>query len=371
MCLVYLIDIKKDKMKLKISHIILLIMISFNVSAQEFKFIEPETYLCNKIDRPINVDGKLDEEEWLLAKWTNLFIDIEGDEKAKPYLDTKAKMLYDNEYFYFAFKIDEPHIWANLTKRDTIIFFDNDIEIFIDADGSTHDYLELELNALNTIWDLYLAKPYREGGPILNDWDYKGIETAVYIDGTLNDPRDEDKAWYVEVALPWSSIVATKRPHTIPINGETMRVNFSRVQWETEVVDGKYVKKKNTETGNNLPENNWVWSPIGAIDMHRPEMWGVVVFNDVDTNFEIKHSNSISQEELRQVVSHIYKKQKKYNYRNGRYADNLEELRINNFLIRKYNLRMSVLNYSFEIVGTDPNSRVSWMSNTEGKLKKL
>jgi len=357
-------------MKLKISHIFFLIIISFNAFAQDFKFIEPEIYLCNKIEGSINIDGQLDEKEWLSAEWTNLFVDIEGDKKPNPYLDTKAKMLYNDEYFYFAFKIDEPHIWAKLRQRDTVIFYDNDIEIFIDANGSTHDYLEFEMNAFNTIWDLYLAKPYREGGPVLNNWDYKGIKTAVHIDGTLNDPSDVDNAWYVEVALPWSSIVATKYPHTIPVNGETMRVNFSRVQWETEVVNGNYVKKKNLETGKNLPENNWVWSPIGAIDMHRPEMWGVVVFKDGD-NLDIKQSYSKSEEELRQAISYIYKKQKQYHYKNGCFAKDFEELKINKTLTSKYNIKMSVLNYSFEIIGSDPNTKATWRSNTEGKLRKL
>jgi hypothetical protein len=39
------------------------------------------------------------------------------------------------------------------------------------------------------------------------------------------------------------------------------------VEWDTEIVDNKYVKKTGAN-GKPLPENNWVWSPQGAIDMH-------------------------------------------------------------------------------------------------------
>lgn len=358
-------------MKIRLSYLYLFIFLASGIYAQEFKFIEPEQYVCNKIDRPLKIDGRIDDEVWMLASWTNIFVDIEGDERLIPYLDTKAKMLYDNDYFYFAFKIEEPHIWAKLRQRDTVIFYDNDIEIFIDTDASTHSYTELELNAFNTVWDLFLAKPYREGGPVLNNWDYKGLKSAVYIDGTINDPSDIDKAWYVEVALPWKSLLEMGNVKFIPVNGERMRVNFSRVQWETEVVDGEYVKKKNLETGRDLPENNWVWSPIGAIDMHRPEMWGVVIFKDIEGDEKEEITYSRSEEELRQFVSYIYKKQLSFRKRNSRYAASLEELSIEDYYIRKYKIRMDVLPYSLEIIGTDYVSGTTWKSNTEGKLIKI
>jgi len=356
--------------KMKKIFIIILLNCALYVQAQDFEYIAPQLYLCNKTDSEVVIDGKLDDGAWNNAEWTNLFVDIEGDKKPKPYFDTRAKMLWDNNYMYFAFEIKDEHIWAKLTNRDTVIFYDNDIEIFIDPSGDTHNYFEFELNAFNTIWDLFLAKPYREGGPVINDFDFKGIQTGVKIDGTLNNPNDIDKAWYVEVAIPWKSIVVAKYPKKVPENGESMRVNFSRVQWETEVIDGKYVKKKN-ESGKILSENNWVWSPIGAIDMHRPEYWGIVTFIDKSKNSAITNNFIRSEDELRQVVSYVYKQQKSFRYKNGRFAKTLKELQIPKLLSDKYDIRMNVLRYSFEIVGTDKETNTSWLSNTEGKLTKL
>ena len=45
-----------------------------------------------------------------------------------------------------------------------------------------------------------------------------------------------------------------------------------------EFEDGRYVKLTDPETGDPLPEHNWVWSPQGLIAMHYPEMWGEVLF---------------------------------------------------------------------------------------------
>ena len=87
-------------------------------------------------------------------------------------------MLYDDNYFYFAAELDEPHVWATLTDRDAVIYHDNDFEVFIDPDGDNHLYYELEINALGTEWDLLLVKPYRDGGPAINAWDIQGLQTG-------------------------------------------------------------------------------------------------------------------------------------------------------------------------------------------------
>lgn len=277
-------------------------------------------------------------------------------------------MLYDDNYLYISFKIEEPHIWAKLKQRDTIIYYDNDIEIFIDTDASTHNYLELEINALNTIWDLYLTKPYREGGLALNNWNFKNLKTAVNIVGTINDPSDIDEAWYVEVAIPWISILETQKNKVISITGKQMRMNFSRVQWQIEIIDGKYVKKK-SHFGEALSEDNWVWSPMGAINMHMPELWGIVIFDDGKIR-NASLSYDFSDEELRQVVSYVYKSQKNFNKEKKYFARNLKELNIEEELIKKYNIEMKTCDDFFEIVGYNKCTGVFWQSNMEGKLNK-
>jgi hypothetical protein len=189
-------------------------------------------------------------------------------------------MMWDDANFYFYTELEEPHIWGDITKRDAVVFYNNDFEIFIDPDGDTHNYYEFEMNVLNTIWDLFITKPYRDSGLVLNNWDYKNIKTAVHIDGTLNDPKDIDKKWTVEIAIPWKSINETYDDKIISPKGLTWRVNFSRVNWDFELINGKYHRKKDKKTGKYLPEYNWVWSPQGVINMHEPEHWGYVYFSE-------------------------------------------------------------------------------------------
>ena len=130
---------------------------------------EPETYVCYKATKPILVDGKLDDPVWAEIDFTNSFVDIEGSLKPKPFYDTKVKMTWDENYFYFGAVMEEPHVWGSITARDAVIFKDNDFEIFLDPDGDTHNYYELEVNVLETEWDLLLLKPYHDGQKVAVD----------------------------------------------------------------------------------------------------------------------------------------------------------------------------------------------------------
>ncbi|WP_339246340.1 carbohydrate-binding family 9-like protein [Paenibacillus sp. FSL F4-0243] len=238
----------------------------------------PKHYLCRRATESLVLDGKPDKPFWQHAAWTEKFVDIEGDLRPMPGKDTRVKMLWDDEYFYFGAELMEDQIWGTLTERDSVIFYDNDFEIFIDPTGDSHQYYEFEINALNTVWDLLLVKPYRDGGPPINGWDIQDLKTAVHIEGELNNPHADNRKWTVEIAIPWNSLKECATDRRSPYAGEFWRVNFSRVEWRTEVVDGKYRKLLNPDTGKPYPEDNWVWSPQGVINMHYPELWGYVVF---------------------------------------------------------------------------------------------
>ena len=232
---------------------------------------EPKRYECLQAAGKIRVDGKLEERAWARAAWSDDFVDIEGAAKPLPRFRTRMKMLWDSENLYVGAELEEPDVWGTLTDHDAVIFRDNDFEVFLNPSGDTLNYFELEINALNTTWDLFLPKPYRMGGKADNSWEIPGMRTAVRVEGTLNDPRHKDKRWWVEIALPWAAF-RERSGREKPRAGDEWRINFSRVEWRTEVVDGKYKK---------LPgrEDNWVWSPQGVINMHVPEKWGYVRFS--------------------------------------------------------------------------------------------
>ncbi len=250
----------------------------------------PKSYRCTKIERPLKLDGFMNDPLWNTAEWTDEFTDITGDPALKPRFKTRVKMLWCDDYFYVAAEMEEPHVWGTITEKNEIMFNDNDFEVFIDPDGDSKNYYEFEMNALNTIWELSLPVPYSQGGKPVLGCNQEGLISKVGVKGTLNNPNDEDEGWCVEIAFPWKELAKyNSGPDraTPPSLEDIWRVNFSRVQWQHEVEDDKYVRVPphgtNLSSGLNPedqqhPEDNWVWSSQGAVNMHIPERWGKVMF---------------------------------------------------------------------------------------------
>lgn len=238
----------------------LAVLIVFAASAQDTQ-PAPFSYDCYRTRTPIHIDGKLDDPAWKKAKWTSGFVDIEGAAKLKPRFRTRTKMLWNEHYLYIAAELEEPNVHATLTEHDSVIFRDNDFEVFIKPLPETESYYEFEMNALNTGWDLFLPKPYSENGKPDNSWDIEGLKTAVAVQGTLNNPSDTDRGWTLEIAYPLTAFNPRQQVPT-PQLGTVWRINFSRVEWKP----------------GNPKEDNWVWSPQGVINMHVPDRWGYLHF---------------------------------------------------------------------------------------------
>ncbi len=210
----------------------------------------PHSYDCHYTKTPIRIDGRIDDPAWQKAPWTSDFVDIEGTSKPAPRFRTRAKMLWDDKYLYIAAELEESNVTGTLTKHDSVIFKDNDFEVFIKPLPQTESYYEFEINALNTGWDLFLPKPYSEGGRADNSWDIAGLKTAVAVQGTLNHSGDTDHGWTVEIAYPLNAFES--RQHVpAPQKGTVWRINFSRVEWKP----------------GNPKEDNWVWVAAGR-DQH-------------------------------------------------------------------------------------------------------
>jgi len=286
----------------------------------------PRRYVSYRASSPISVDGKLGEPAWAAAAWSEAFIDIEGDSRPQPRFRTRAKMLWDDEYFYVAAEMEEPDVWGTLTERDSVIFRDNDFELFIDPDGDTHEYYELEVNALGTPWDLMLIKPYRDGGPAIHGWDIAGLRVGVDVRGTLNRPGDRDDGWTVEIAMPWKILREAAPDHKAPKAGDRWRINFSRVEWEVDQEQGRYTKRLKPGTKDPLPENNWVWSPQGAVNMHMPERWGYVQFSGKPAGSGTDSFIDDPNERVKWALRRLYYRQRSLYAAKGAYAATLDSL---------------------------------------------
>ncbi|MEZ4388083.1 MAG: carbohydrate-binding family 9-like protein [Candidatus Krumholzibacteriia bacterium] len=282
----------------------------------------PPLYRCPFTATAPVIDGRLDDPAWQAAPWTADFVDIEGARRpVAPRFRTRARLLWNLEHLFVAVELSEPHVWGTLRDHDAVIFYDNDIELFVDPDGDHHLYGELELNALGTAWDLLLVRPYRDGGPAVNGWTLTGLASAVHVDGTLNDPRDTDRGWTVELAIPWDALRDLVGPRACPpAPGDWWRLNLSRVEWHHRLDAGRYVRVPIDGLGWK-GEDNWVWAPQGAVAMHQPETWGFVSFVGPDGV-----AAGDPRDELRAVYELLWPVYLAQKARDGGYASRLDDL---------------------------------------------
>ena len=172
-----------------------------------------------------------------------------------------------------------------------------------------------------------MPKPYRNGGQPDIVWSASGFKSAVFVEGTLNNPTDTDKKWTVEVAIPFSSLKITDLDIS-PKNGDSWKINFSRVEWQIEIVNGKYQKIKDSNNNHFLSENNWVWSPQGIINMHFPERWGLATFLNLPVDAEKITFQYPEEEILGKYLWMLYYKQQNFRKTNGKFAGSYSELNL-------------------------------------------
>ena len=285
---------------------------------------DPRTYPVYYAHSEIQIDGLISEEEWGRVTYSEYFVDIQGDSMPVPLYKTRFKMQWDSSRIYFAAILEEPHIWGDITERDKTIYHNNDFEIFIDPDRDTHNYYEFEMNALNTVWDLKLEKPYRNRGKYNTGWNIEGLQSGTKIYGTLNNGDDIDSCWTLEVAMDWTSLMEYFDGKKFPDIGEIWKLNFSRVNWKHTWNGEKYERLKD-DKGKLFPEFNWVWSPTGKIDMHMPEKWGLIQFRAV--TLETEKPLPDQQEKVFMELREWYHLQYSFKKKNGRFSQRIEDIK--------------------------------------------
>ena len=185
-------------------------------------------YQIQRAASPISVDGILDEFSWQLAEQIDGFQRILNDYDRILH-QTRAKMLWDDEYFYFGFACRDPDIWAIFTQEDDPMWSEEVVEVFIDPDGDGENYLELEVNPLNAVVDLKIHHLRPEWKSSI-DWDIAGLQTAVQVQGTVDDSLSQDLGWTVEIAIPWTAMDGQIGGGGVPLAGDNWRLNLYRIE---------------------------------------------------------------------------------------------------------------------------------------------
>lgn len=249
-----------------------------------------QTVECCRTREPITIDGRLDEPVWQRARWSEPFGMIHDGSRTP--LETRVALLWDDDYLYAAYKLDDPDIRATMTGfNDHVYLNDEDVELFFEGAGY---YYEIGLNALNASYQIrwtwieplvreqryaeleelfkapdvlyYVARDGERIGRHADlNYQLPGCKHAVFVDGSINCPEVKDRGWTVEIALPWTGLRQIAGGRTIPpVPGDSFRMTAYRCHHD-----------RRTRTAKG-----WTWSVMGNDNIHIPERWNNVVFVD-------------------------------------------------------------------------------------------
>ncbi len=254
-------------------------------------------YQAYKVEQRPTIDGNLDKPCWQTAIKSPPFVDLVHNTPAIH--DTRVSLLWDAENLYVAFWVEEPDVRAKFTERDSLIYEENDVELFIAGEDA---YYEFEINALGTIYEVFFIwddawqrrsfdklpefdrnhpqvvpfdgvgfKHPRGGRHGYWNWDFPGLQSAVKVDGKINDRNVRDRGWTVELALPWSGLANLADGRSLPpTHGDIWRMDFSRFNQYKQAPPA-------------LDSSGWALSSHHVWDSHVPECFPFVHFLDVQS----------------------------------------------------------------------------------------
>lgn len=254
-------------------------------------------YECWWCDEPPRIDGCAADTIWGQDRWSQPFVSVSGG--ADVGYNVRLAMCWDDEYLYVAFRVEDPDIRARTTFPNSAIYvLDDDVELFLDLGGT---YYEVGINAVNCTYQIlwtwldpivergdwsaleelfklpdllyYTRRSTEILGRVGNrDFTLPGLQHAVRVQGSINNPATQDHGWTVELAIPWASLRALSPSSILPPEaGSAMRMQAYRIQHD-------WAQSGENFLGGNTEFRGYAWSVMGNTNVHNPERWATVTF---------------------------------------------------------------------------------------------
>ncbi len=163
-------------------------------------------YIRRLAGRPPVIDGLLNDPAWEEATRVAKFVLVgSGSEPKQP---TEASVTYDEAALYVAFRCfaaDPQHLKAEFTERDTDVWRDDCVEVFVSEGEAAQPFCHFILNSINT------------------QWDARGLADTDYNPEWRSAAKLFEAGWCAEVAVPWAAM-----GRAAPSAGTKLRANVAR-----------------------------------------------------------------------------------------------------------------------------------------------
>lgn len=238
------------------------------VSAQkkELSLEQRPIYKVHKATSKIKIDGKLKDVAWFDAEtrtFDHFYLTSNDSEKQK----TNFRMLWDKDYIYIHYDLQDKFINAAETKRDGAPYLDDCTEIFLTpAPSAENIHYCFEINVNKAINDLVFVNNFNGGNAVVRQYN-PDFKLGVDVKGTINDNTDIDKGWSMELAIPHAAFAGSTSKSPIAIGSKWAFLALRQI-------------RDNNNIGKRVMSTIFPVDNIKEKDVHQPEMFGLLEFVD-------------------------------------------------------------------------------------------
>jgi hypothetical protein len=236
----------------------------FSQTEKQLVIGQQPVYKVARAKEPITVDGRMDEAIWKNAEVVSFNYFYRADKPAEKQ-PTKFRMLWDDENLYLFYECEDTSLTARETKPDGRPYLDDCAEFFcLPIPDSLNFHFGFEINITKAVYDYVMLWRYYNNRHFFVSGYNPAFKVEVIYDGTINNDKDKDKMWKMEMAIPFAAFSNfSGRPKA------GARWAFQAVRQDRNYVDDRF---RSTST----------LFPIYDIrkDVHQPSRFGIMEFTD-------------------------------------------------------------------------------------------
>ena len=218
-----------------------------------------ERYEVLRADRQPKSDG-----DWFGGIWGKVRpLDIRNPMGPKPrYVPkAKAKVLYDSDFVYVIFRVEDMYVRATAQKHQDPVFIDSCVEFFFTPGTNILEgYFNIEVNCGGTVVSRHQTAPKTNPQP-LTEGEIEMLKIFHTEPKMVEPERQQPTTWLIEYRVPYD-VLERRCPVIRPAAGVKWRANFYKC-------------------GDKTSNPHWLtWSKVDFPEprFHMPEFFGELEF---------------------------------------------------------------------------------------------
>ena len=213
-------------------------------------------YTVKKAILPVLLDAPWDSEAWNQAETLHVANYMRPEQSHRPVVH--AKMLYDDNYLYGLFDVQDQYVIAVAEKDQDMVCFDSCVEFFV-RPANWKNYFNFEMNCGGTMLLYDVIDCYSGNFTPVAQEELDTVLRFHTLPKRITEEITDPVNWRLGFRIPLQ-LFAAHGEISLPLSGQVWRANFTKC----------------ADHSSHPQTISWATLPIR--DFHLPEHFGEIIF---------------------------------------------------------------------------------------------